>query len=118
VTVELRRLSTDFPSTLPLAASESRCARFTSPVLPDIRFLSSHRHMEKEFEVTRGVEDHVEYIPFNWRWVANMPWRVYTERPIWGRGARRGGRRLVESDATVYQLDEGAPVLDLFRERD
>jgi hypothetical protein len=74
VTVELQRLSTGrsrntiyspgFPSMLHLANfRESRCTRLTSPVMPDIRFLSSHWHLEKkELEVTRGVEDHAEYI--------------------------------------------------------
>ena len=43
---------------------ESRCTPLTSPVAPKIQFLSSHRHLEKELEMTRGVEDHIEYIAF------------------------------------------------------
>jgi hypothetical protein len=32
-------------------------------VVPKIQFFSSHQHLEKkELEMTRGVEDHVEYL--------------------------------------------------------
>ena len=47
----------------PSQTSESRCTRLASPVVPEIQFLSSHRHLEKKkLEVTRGEADHVEHI--------------------------------------------------------
>lgn len=71
-TVEIQRLSVDLqkrPSTersrhslkyCSSQTSESRCPRLTSPVVPEIQFLGSHRHLEKK--EYRGEEDHVEHI--------------------------------------------------------
>ena len=47
----------------PSQTSESRCTLLTSPVVPEIQFLSSHRHLKKKkLEVTRGEADDVEHI--------------------------------------------------------
>ena len=61
-TFTAHHLLTRFPSILPLANFRVAVTPVTSPVVSEIRLLSSHRHLEKEFEVIRGVEDHVEYI--------------------------------------------------------
>ena len=69
--------------------------------MPKIQFFSSHRHLEKnELEVTRGVEDHVEYIA-----VELALGRRHALEVVHGKGdlvpsRGKGGGRLVESNAT------------------
>ena len=67
--------------------------------------------------MTRGVEDYVEYIAIELALGRQHALEVVHGKGDLGPSREKGGRRLGESDATVYRLDEGALVPVLFRGR-
>ena len=111
--------SPGLPSTLPLA---NFTATVHPPHLPcgagdSIPQLASASGKEGVWSDQR-VEDHVEYIAAEMALVRHHALEVVHRKCDLGPSTEKRGRRLVDSNATLYPLDEGAPVFVLFRERD
>jgi hypothetical protein len=59
-------------------------------MVPKIQFFSSHRHLEeKELGVTRGVDDHVEYLALELALGRRYALEVVYRKGDWGRRERR-----------------------------
>ena len=67
--------------------------------------------------MTGGVEDHVEYIVVELALGRQHPLELVHGKDDLRPPREKGGRRLVQSDVTVYRLDGGALVPVLFRGR-
>ena len=120
MTVKLQRPSTErsrytihspgFPSILSLANLMNPPHL---PVVPKTRFLSSHRHLEKELEVTRGAECHVEYIAVQLALGRQHALEVVHRKGNLGPSRGKRVRRGCSSPMRVCRLEEGAPFLFL-----
>ena len=126
MTIELQRPSTQrsrhaiFPSILPLTNFRVTVHPSHLPCGAEDSILQlAWASGKKELDVTRGVEDHIEYIAVELALGRRHALEVVHRKGDLGPSREKRGAKVgrVRRDK-VYRLDEGGPVLVLFRERD